>query len=107
MRPFLRAGHILRKGCIHPGANVHHVRTIATHTYEHHASALSILQSSIDKSSDQYKENAAQVREVTARLQELHERIREGGSAKARDKHVARGKMLPREYVTSGVSYIC
>ncbi len=37
--------------------------------------------------------------EVMARMQELHKKIEGGGSAKARDKHIARGKMLPREYV--------
>ena len=37
--------------------------------------------------------------EVMARMQELHKKIQEGGSAKAKEKHVARGKMLPREYV--------
>jgi len=37
--------------------------------------------------------------EVMARVQELHQKIEAGGTAKARDKHIARGKMLPREYV--------
>lgn len=37
--------------------------------------------------------------EVMARMQELHKKIEGGGSAKAREKHIARGKMLPREYV--------
>jgi len=39
--------------------------------------------------------------EVTARMQELHQRVESGGPAKAREKHIARGKMLPREYVVS------
>ena len=37
--------------------------------------------------------------EVMARMQELHKKILGGGSAKAKEKHIARGKMLPREYV--------
>ncbi len=37
--------------------------------------------------------------ELMARMTELHARIAQGGSQKAREKHVARGKMLPREYV--------
>ncbi len=37
--------------------------------------------------------------DVMAHLQELHQKIELGGSAKARDKHIARGKILPREYV--------
>lgn len=74
-------------------------RTVATHTYSHHASALSIVPSNVDRSSEEYKENARQMGEVMARMQELHQKIEVGGSAKARDKHVARGKMLPREYL--------
>ena len=32
------------------------------------------------------------------KMTELHARIEVGGPLKARDKHIARGKMLPREY---------
>ena len=73
-------------------------RKIATHTYSHHASALSVLPTNVDKSSVDYKENAAQMGEVIAKMQALHQKIESGGPAKARDKHIARGKMLPREY---------
>jgi len=79
-------------------------RTVATHAYSHHASALSKLPSNVDKSSEEYRENARQMGEVMARMQELHHKIEAGGSAKARDKHVARGKMLPREYVAGMTS---
>ena len=34
-----------------------------------------------------------------SQLEDLHRKIAQGGPQKARDKHVARGKMLPREYV--------
>ena len=37
------------------------------------------------------------------RLQELHGQIERGGPEKARQKHEARGKMLPREFVLSYV----
>ena len=36
--------------------------------------------------------------EVMAKMNELHAKIERGGPEKARQKHVARGKMLPREY---------
>ena len=77
------------------------LRAIATHTYNHHASALSVLPSNVDKSSSDYIENAKQMGEVMARMEELHKKIEGGGSAKAREKHIARGKMLPREYVAN------
>ena len=81
-------------------------RTIATHTYKHHATALSILPTNVDKSSGQYQENAQQMAEVMARMQELHKKIEGAGSAKAREKHLARGKMLPREYVIRAVDFL-
>ena len=77
------------------------LRAIARHTYNHHASALSVLPSNVDKSSNDYTENARQMGEVMARMKELHRKVEEGGSAKAREKHIARGKMLPREYVVN------
>jgi 3-methylcrotonyl-CoA carboxylase beta subunit len=42
--------------------------------------------------------------EVITKMKELREQIVLGGSQKARDKHVQRGKMLPREYVYPGIS---
>jgi 3-methylcrotonyl-CoA carboxylase beta subunit len=37
--------------------------------------------------------------DVIAKMKDLRDTIAQGGSQKAREKHVARGKMLPREYV--------
>ena len=73
------------------------IRRIATYTTTHHASLLSILPTNVDKSSADYRENAAHMAEVLARMEALHRQIEEGGPAKARAKHVARGKMPPRE----------
>lgn len=39
--------------------------------------------------------------EVMARLEELTKKIRLGGPLKAREKHLARKKMLPRDRVTA------
>lgn len=78
-------------------------RAIATHSYNHHASALSVLPSNVDKSSADYQENARQMGEAMAQMQELHRTVEAGGPAKARDKHIARGKMLPREYVNKPI----
>ena len=38
--------------------------------------------------------------EVMTRIEGLHEKIEGGGPVKAREKHLARGKMLTREYVS-------
>ena len=80
-------------------------RSIATHTYNHHATQLSVLPSKVDTSSKDYKENAAQFNDVMAQMRELHARIEKGGPEKAREKHVARGKMLPREYAQTVETY--
>lgn len=80
-------------------------RGIATHPHDHHASLLSVLSTTVDKSSTDYKENATQMAEVMTRTTALHEKIQEGGSAKAREKHIARGKMLPRECVQQLLKY--
>jgi len=77
------------------------VRRIATHTYAHQESAISVLPTIVDENSPQYKQNAQQMGEITARMNELHAKIEQGGPAKAREKHIARGKMLPREYVVT------
>ena len=74
-------------------------RGIATHPHNHHASLISVLSAAVDKSSADYKDNALQMAEVMTRTTALHEKILKGGSAKAREKHIARGKMLPREFV--------
>jgi len=72
-------------------------RSVATHSYNHHAAALSVLPSNVDTGSSEYQENVRQFGEVMARTQELHRKMEQGGPDKAKEKHVKRGKMLPRE----------
>jgi 3-methylcrotonyl-CoA carboxylase beta subunit len=51
----------------------------------------------VDTSSPEFIENAKQMATAIASLKGLHANIERGGPEKARDKHLARGKMLPRE----------
>ncbi|KAL8938275.1 MAG: hypothetical protein Q9211_003279 [Gyalolechia sp. 1 TL-2023] len=76
-------------------------RSIATHTYSHHAKQLSILPTTVDTSSPTYKQNGAQYSELMAQLLKLHQKIERGGPEKAREKHVNRGKMLVRDRITA------
>jgi 3-methylcrotonyl-CoA carboxylase beta subunit len=76
-------------------------RTAATLTPPHQAGAISRLQTNIDTSSEEFKDNERQMADVTARLQDLARTIQQGGSQKARDKHIARKKMLPRDRVAA------
>jgi 3-methylcrotonyl-CoA carboxylase beta subunit len=82
-----------------PGAATR--RTVATFNTPHHAGAISTIKSNVDPSSDEYKENERLMGEAMARLDELTKRVQQGGSAKAREKHLARKKMLPRDRVTA------
>lgn len=76
-------------------------RYIAAYTPPHQAKAISVLPTTVDPSSEEYKENARQMGEVMARLEELTKKIHQGGPPKAREKHIARKKMLPRDRITA------
>jgi 3-methylcrotonyl-CoA carboxylase beta subunit len=76
-------------------------RGIATYTPPHQANAISVLSTAVDPSSAEFQENAKQMGEVMARLEALTQKIRQGGPLKAREKHIARKKMLPRDRVTA------
>lgn len=76
-------------------------RAIAHLTPPHQAGAISRLQTNVDTSSDEFKENRANMGDVMARMQELARRVQRGGPDKAREKHMARKKMLPRDRVTA------
>jgi 3-methylcrotonyl-CoA carboxylase beta subunit len=57
------------------------------------------LRSSADPGSEAFARNAAAMRAVAGELREKLDRVREGGPAKSRERHVSRGKLLPRERV--------
>ena len=60
---------------------------------------MSILKTMIDVRSEAYKENAETMRGLVEALRELVHRIKEGGGEKARERHLSRGKLLPRDRV--------
>ncbi|UQC83089.1 carboxyl transferase [Colletotrichum lupini] len=76
-------------------------RTVATFTPPHQASAISRIQTNVDPTSEEYKENEKHMGEVMKKMQDLTRKVHLGGSAKAREKHLARKKMLPRDRVTA------
>lgn len=76
-------------------------RWVATHTDAQYESALSVLQSSADTGSPEFKENARQFAVLNDHFKALHEKIILGGPEKARKKHLERGKMLPRDRVSA------
>ncbi len=60
---------------------------------------MAILAASIDTSSLEFRTNAAQMRVLVAQLDARRDEAARGGAARARERHVARGKLLPRERV--------
>jgi 3-methylcrotonyl-CoA carboxylase beta subunit len=60
---------------------------------------LAILASSIDKNGVEFRANAERMRELVAELQSKRSEAASGGSERSRERHVARGKLLPRDRV--------
>ena len=60
---------------------------------------MTAFKSDIDTASDEFKANAAAMTAVVEDLRSLSAKIAQGGSPSAREKHTARGKLLPRDRV--------
>src|SRR5512138_1364858 len=60
---------------------------------------MTILSSQVDTRSDTFKRNAEAMRTLVADLKGRTEKVRLGGGEDSRKRHVARGKLLPRERV--------
>ena len=57
------------------------------------------LDTLVDERSEPFQANARHMQNLVADLRREVERVREGGGARARERHVARGKLLPRDRV--------
>ncbi len=57
------------------------------------------LTSAIDTQAPEFRANAERMRALVAELQARRDEAAQGGPAKARERHVARGKLLPRDRV--------
>ncbi|WP_439522803.1 carboxyl transferase domain-containing protein [Marivita sp.] len=60
---------------------------------------MSILQSSLGPNSPDFAENAAAMQAQYAEMEERAFRIMQGGSEASRNRHVSRGKLLPRDRI--------
>ncbi len=60
---------------------------------------MTVLKSNLNTRSDDYKANAEHMQGLIADLREKVAEAKLGGGERARDKHLARGKLLPRERV--------
>ena len=64
---------------------------------------MTVLKSALNPRSAEFQTNADAMSALVADLREKVGAIKQGGGAKARDKHLSRGKLLPRERVESDV----
>src|SRR5512141_1075893 len=60
---------------------------------------MSLIESQVRPRSAEFQANAAAMRALVEDLREKARKVAEGGGAAAREKHAARGKLLPRERV--------
>ena len=60
---------------------------------------MAILSTTVDATSPDFETNAAEWRRIADELRARRAEAAQGGNAKARERHVARGKLLPRERV--------
>ncbi len=60
---------------------------------------MTVLKSTVDPRSGEFATNAEAMRAVVEDLRTKVEAVKQGGGGKARERHVGRGKMLPRERV--------
>ena len=62
---------------------------------------MTVLETEINTDSETFKDNYAAMQDVIADWQEKYQGIAEGGSEKAREKHLGRGKLLPRDRINT------
>lgn len=62
-----------------------------------HEKAAVVLPNTIDTTSPQFQQNQDSMNALIASTKALAEQKRLGGPQKARDRHVAKGKLLPRQ----------
>ena len=66
---------------------------------ENNNDQLNVLGTKLNVRSEDFKNNQAAMQNLVADLKTLAQKIALGGGEKAREKHIARGKLLPRERI--------
>ncbi|RKP36625.1 3-methylcrotonyl-CoA carboxylase non-biotin containing subunit, partial [Dimargaris cristalligena] len=98
---WLRAAVGLRQVTLRPNP-AHNLLTPATRVRFNHTlfeDQSTVLPNNVNSSSAAFKENADRMNKLVAALQADIEKIRLGGGEEARQRHLGRGKLLPRDRV--------
>jgi 3-methylcrotonyl-CoA carboxylase beta subunit len=61
--------------------------------------AVPVIRSQVDTRSDAFKQNVERTAGLVEELRDKVRAVKQGGGARARDRHLARGKLLPRDRV--------
>ncbi|XP_066926039.1 methylcrotonoyl-CoA carboxylase beta chain, mitochondrial-like [Clytia hemisphaerica] len=67
----------------------------------HDLSRAGVLNSTINKNTAEFKENEHQMSELVEDLKGVCTKIKDGGGEKAKQRHLSRNKLLPRERISS------
>ena len=79
--------------------NCHCVPSSTKATFVYWEETLAILSSSIDNNTAEFRANAERMRSLVSELRARRAEAALGGSERARERHVSRGKLLPRDRV--------
>jgi len=58
-----------------------------------------VIETKIDREADDFRQNAESNAALAEELRELREQINTGGSPRSRERHLVRGKLLPRDRI--------
>jgi 3-methylcrotonyl-CoA carboxylase beta subunit len=97
LRASQRADKDMRQRMV--GSRIHCVCTATGAAFRRRGRVMTILASRIDTAAPEFRANAARMRALVAELEQRRAEAAAGGSERARERHLARGKLLPRDRV--------
>ena len=62
------------------------------------------IETKVDRDSDEFRQNAESNVALAEDLRTLSEQICTGGSARSRERHLKRGKLLPRDRISTRIN---
>lgn len=94
----IRCRHLFRS--LAPAQHSHIFNPLPRYFHSQEEQAVSQIGSPLDTTDETLRQNGESITEMVTRLDSVLHRIREGGGEDAKKKHVARGKLLPRDRIS-------
>ncbi|GAM17261.1 hypothetical protein SAMD00019534_004360 [Acytostelium subglobosum LB1] len=99
-RNIVRSSHVLRSGSLTASASAALLTSRPSFMRSYHTDNLMhILDGSVDRNSVEYKENLQRMTQSVEQLNNVIDKIKQGGGAKLNERHVSRGKLLARQRI--------